>query len=753
MPNERQGIATRRPKLVVIVAGIIVLLTLGLGLTVTKHLSAGGFDAGGTESDRVARLIEERFGVGDVDAVFLVRAETGDVDDPEVVSAATDVVDRVRDQPEVSDVISYWEVPEAPGLRSDQGDSALVLIELGGTENEKNDWLRDTNEELDGADDAITVQIGGNSEVFRAIQDQIVTDLIVAEGIAVVISMILLLLVFRSVVAALLPIAVGVLSASLTLFVLRVLAEYVEVSVFALNLTSALALGLGIDYGLLIVARFREELNAGWDTAKAVARTMRTAGRTVVYSGITVGLSLSALLLFPLPFLRSFAYAAIPVVFGTVLCGVLLLPALLSLLGPDIEKWSLRRLPSLSMKESTWERIVRWALRFRFPVAAVLIVVLVFLAVPFLHADIGKSDDRVLPGDTPVTMVQEEIRENFPGNTAFPMRVYLPGAGEDPDGTETREDLAERISQVEGVSIVRGAGGLWEEGDLIVPDPGTADMVDGEGAYLEGLLEPRLEVYSSEAGEVVTQIRDLTYEDGSPEVTGEAARMVDNKDVITERLPWAIGAVALFSAVLIFLMTGSVLVPIKAIILNFLSLTAMFGVMVWGFQDGNLEWLLGFTSTGYLDNAMPILMFCVAFGLSMDYELFLVARMKEEYDRTGDNDAAVVKGIKKTGAVITAAAMLMAVVFAGMIFSQVSLIQMAGLGVVLAILVDAFLVRAYLVPALMGIMGHVNWWAPGFLRRFHQRVGLREDLDDGVPPPAPRDGGPREREAAGRSGD
>lgn len=750
MTNDRPGIAVRKPKAVVVVAGLIVVLTLGFGATVTQYLSAGGFDAKDTESDRVARTVEERFGAGDTDAVLLVRAESGDVDDPAVAEAAEELVDRTRERDGVEEVISYWEVPQAPGLLSDEGDSALVLIELEGTENDKNEWLRDTEETLDDAGEAITVQIGGNSEVFRAIQDQIITDLVVAEGIAVVISMVLLLMVFRSLVAALLPIAVGLVSAGLTLFVLRVLAEQVEVSVFALNLTSALALGLGIDYGLLMVSRFREELGSGRGTVEAVGRTMRTAGRTVVYSGVTVGLSLSTLLLFPLPFLRSFAYAAIPVVFGTVLCGVLLLPALLTLLGPNVEKGSLRRLPSLTMKERTWERMARWSLRRRIPVAAVLTLGLVLLAVPFLHADIGKSDDRVLPEDTPVTMVQQEIREGFPGNTAFPLRILLPGAGEDEGGQDVQREMAERISQLDGVSTVRGAGGLWEDGEMLVQDPSTVEMADAEGSYLETLLDPGLEVYSSEAGAVVEEVRALSHEGTTPEVTGEASRMVDNKDVITERLPWAVGIIALFSAVLIFLMTGSVLVPVKALVLNFLSLTAMFGVMVWGFQDGNLEGLLGFTPTGYLDNAMPILMFCVAFGLSMDYELFLVARMKEEYDRTGDNTAAVVAGITKTGAVITAAAMLMAVVFAGMVFSQVSLIQMAGLGVVLAILVDAFVIRAFLVPALMGLMGHANWWAPPFMRRFHERAGLREGPGGDV---SATDQESREREEVLRAAD
>ncbi len=712
------------------VACVIVMVTLAFGVTVTQYLSAGGFDAAGTESDRVARTVQERFGAPDNDAVFLVRADSGDVDDPEVVSAAADLVTSVRESEGVADVVSYWEEPQVPGLRSDEGDSALVLVELEGTENDKNEWLREANVSLTETDEAITAQIGGESEVFRSIQDQIVADLVVAEGIAVFISMVLLLLVFRSVVASLLPIAVGLVSAALTLFLLRVLAEQVEVSVFALNLTSALALGLGIDYGLLMVSRFREELKAGRDTAQAVSRTMRTAGRTVVYSGITVGLSLSTLLLFPLPFLRSFAYAAIPVVFGTVLCGVLLLPALLTLLGPNIEKGSLHHLPSLTMKERTWAGVAGWSLRHRLPVAVVLTVALVFLAVPFLRVDIGKSDYRVLPSDTPVSQVQQELKDDFPGNTAFPVRVLLPGAGTDADGTDVQRDMAEQISEIDGISVVSGAGGLWRDGETVAPDPSTADMADAEGSYLEGLLEPQMDVYSDEAGDVVSEIRALSYEGGAPEVTGEAARTVDNKDVISERLPWAVSVIALFSAALIFLMTGSVLVPIKAVVLNFLSLTAMFGVMVWGFQDGNLEGLLGFTSTGYLDNAMPILMFCVAFGLSMDYELFLVARMKEEYDRTGDNTAAVVTGIRKTGAVITAAALLMAVVFAGMVFSQVSLIQMAGLGVVLAILADAFVIRAFLVPALMGMLGHANWWAPKFMRRFHRRVGLREGLDD-----------------------
>lgn len=720
------GFIHKRPKSILVVAAAVLMISLAGGSGVVSHLSDSGFDANGTESARTSERMQSEFNVGESDAVLLITARNGDIDSPASVAAGNGIVAELRTDPAVVSVLPYWANKQLRSLRGEDGSQALVVVELTGSQHDKSAWLSGMHERYDQIQGEVTVQLGGKAEVFRAIQGQVIVDLIVAEAIAVSLSMILLLFVFRSVTAALLPIALGALSGGVTLFVLRVLSSYTEVSVFALNLTSALALGLGIDYGLLMVTRFREELAAGRATPEAIARTMRTAGRTVMFSGIAVALSLATLLLFPLPVLRSFGYAAIPVVVVAVLGATVVLPAMLRLLGPGINRGSLHRLPRINASEQTWERLSTWTIRHRIPVSVIGVLMLCALAVPFFHIDIGRSDDRVLPADTPVRQVQQQIRTNFPANLAFPISVYLPGLGRSAEDQKTLDEFSARISNLPEIGLVQGGQGIWQHGQLVQPIPGLATQMSTEqNSYLSVLVRPDIRVYSSEATRAVEQIQDIGREQRVM-VGGESARFVDNRQVIGDRLPVAIGLIMLCTFGLVFLLTGSVVVPIKALFLNLLSLTATFGVMVWIFQDGHLAGLFGFTPSGYLDNAVPVLMFCTAFGLSMDYELFLVARIHEEFLKTGDNDLAIIEGIKKTGAVFTSAALLLSIVFAGLIASEVSLVQMAGLGIVLAIIMDATLIRSLMVPALMSMMGRANWWAPGFLRRLHTRLHLSE---------------------------
>ncbi|HEX4226777.1 MAG TPA: MMPL family transporter [Pseudonocardiaceae bacterium] len=729
--KEPKGFLQRNPKLVLIVAGIILLITLGVGVTVIPALSGGGFDATDSQSSVIQTTMLNEFKIGNADAAFLVTADQGSVDTPANYAAGKALAEQVQQTPGVQAVISYWTTADLGGLRGNDGKQALLLVQLAGSQNDKSAWLTSAHTRYDTMHGPISVQIGGDAEVFRAIQDQIVSDLVRTEAIAVPLSLILLLFVFRSLMSALLPLSLGALSAGITFFVLKVLAGFTEVSIFSLNLTSALALGLGIDYGLLMVTRFREELGRGQPVPVAVRNTVRTAGRTVLFSGLTVGLSLATLLLFPLPFLRSFAYAAIPSVAGAILGGLVVLPAMLRLLGHNIEKWPLTRLPKINASEATWAKIATFAIRRRFPVTLLLVIVLGVLAIPFLHVTIGKDDDRVLPTSAPVRTVQQEIRDNFAGNLAYPVNVYLPGLGDNANGHQAQATIAAEITNLPSVSLARGANGIWEHGSKVAPLPGAnAVMSNGRDSFLSVVLKPDVDVYSDQAQQTVLDIRAISYQGVHPEVTGESALLIDDVRSIEDHLPWAIALIVLFTFIMTFLLTGSVVVPIKALVLNLLSLTATFGVMVWGFQDGHLQGLLGFTSSGYLDDAMPVLMFCAAFGLSMDYELFLVSRIHEEFVRTGDNKAAVVAGIKKTGAVFTSAALLLAVVFAGLIASKVSIIKMAGLGIVLAVLMDAIVIRSLLVPALMSMMGKANWWAPRFLRRLHTKVRLSEDYED-----------------------
>ncbi len=711
----------RRSKAVLIIAAVVVLVSLAGGATVLSQLSGGGFDAAGTRSAKAADVLREKYDATDPDAVLLVTAREGDVDTPAMRRYGSALVERLSRLSGVDRVTSYWGSPGAESfLRSRDGSKALVAVSLNGDTNDKSKFLRELGSRVDLSSTEATISVGGGSEVFRAIQDQIVKDLAVSEAVAVAISLILLLMVFRSVGASLLPLAMGIISASVTLLVLNVLAHLTEVSIFALNLTSALALGLGIDYGLLMVSRFREELGAGRTVPDAVRVTRATAGRTVVFSGLTVALALGSLLVIPLPFLRSFAYAAVPVVLVAVVAAVVVLPAALALLGHRIDWLPLRRLPRISPSDDFFARAGRWSIRHRLPVAALAIVGLSLLALPFLHIQIGKSDERVLRPGADIRATQSQISNDFPTNSAYPITVLV-GRGEASSGQV--EQTASRISSIDGIGAVTGPSRVWVAGRDFAPAAATPQ----EGTYwrLTAVYGSGVDPYTDTARTAVTEIRDLTAPaDGL--VGGETARLMDTNEVIADRLPWALLLILLTSLILIFLLTGSLVVPIKAVVLTVLSLSATFGVMVWGFQDGHLEGLLGFTSPGYLDNAMPVLIFCTAFGLSMDYELFLVSRIHEEFRSSGDNDLAIERGLRHTGGVFTSAALLLAVVFAGLLTSHASLIQMAGLGIVLAILLDATVIRCLVVPALMSLMGRANWWAPRPLRSLHRAVGLQE---------------------------
>jgi putative drug exporter of the RND superfamily len=725
------------PRVVIVLALVVTVMSLAGGFSVVNRLSSGGFDAAGTSSADVSEILEREYGVSDPDVVVLVTARDGVVESGGARDFGRALTASLRALgPEVDSVTSYWDDEHVRSLRSSDGEQALIAVSLDGETDAKLSFLSELSERVTLTDDAAQARVGGSAEVFRVIQGQIVGDMVVAEGIAVTISMILLLLVFRSVGAALLPLTMGLMAASVTLLALNVVSRFAEVSIFAMNLTSALALGLGIDYGLLMVSRYREELAAGRSVEEAVQVTRATAGRTVLFSGLTVGLALGSLLVIPLPFLRSFAYAAIPVVLVSMATAIVVLPAILRLVGRRIDWLPLRRAPRISPSDDAFARVGRWSIRHRLVIAVVGIAGLCAIASSFLHVQIGKSDERVLRAEAPIRAVMGDISENFPENAAFPITVLVPRERVDAAGIET---LTQQISQVDRIGLVQGPQGVWSQGQALGPaQPVTAGESE-EHWRLTALLESGQDPYAVQTQQSVDRISDLVVgRDGI--VGGETARLMDTTGVIGGRLPWVIGLIILTSLVLVFLLTGSVVVPIKAIVLNLLSLSATFGVMVWGFQDGNLAGLLGFTATGYLDNAMPALIFCAAFGLSMDYELFLVSRIHEEFLRTGDNDAAIVAGLRHTGSVFTSAALLLAVVFAGLIYSGVSLIQMAGLGIVLAIILDATLIRCFLVPSLMSLMGRANWWAPRPMRALHRRIGLRESAL--VPEPVDR---PRHR--------
>jgi putative drug exporter of the RND superfamily len=722
---ERLGrFAVRRRRWVLAGTFVGVVVAGALGGGVFDRLSGGGFSDPQAESTRAGEQLEEAFGAGDVNLVFLVTAEQGSVDGHEVAAEGVALTERLEREPAIEQAFSYWTLGSAPPLRSDDESQALVLARIDGDEDEVDAAIEELSPQFAGAHGLLSVEVGGQAEVFRQVSRQVESDLQKAEAITFPIVLILLVLVFGSVVAAGLPLTVAAISVIGTLLVLFLLTLATDVSIFSINLTTALGIGLGIDYSLFIVSRFREELRAGAAPDDAIVRTVDTAGRTILFSGLTVAIALSALLVFPMYFLRSFAYAGIAVVALASFGALVLLPSLLAAIGPGVDRWTLlRRTP----KENggSWHRVATFVMRRPWPIAISVVAVLLLLGTPFLGVNFGLPDDRVLPQSASSRKVQDQIRANFSSEEAAALSVVAVEAG--PSGPRRDSEVtgyAAALSRLDGVARVDASTGSYKDGRNVSPPTAASDRFSSDdGTWLA--VVPSVEPISEQGEELVNDVRSASAPFETL-VAGRSADLVDSKDGIYARLPLAAGIIAIATFALLFLMTGSLLVPLKAIVLNLLSLTATFGAMAWIFQEGNLSGVLDFTATGTLDTSMPILMFCIAFGLSMDYEVFLLSRIKEEYDRTGDNQASVAIGLERTGRIVTAAAALMSVVFLAFATSQITFIKMFGVGMALAVVMDATLIRAALVPAFMRLAGDANWWAPKPLRRLYQRLGLRE---------------------------
>jgi putative drug exporter of the RND superfamily len=742
-------LSTNHARAVVIAAVVVFAVAGALGGGVADHLTSGGFEDPSSESERADEALAERFDTGVPNLLLLVTAESGDVDDPAVAAAGQALTDELAAEDGVDDVISYWSEGNAPPLRNDDGSRALVVARIEGNDDQVEDRVTELAPRYErwagigggGDSAAVDVELGGFAEVFHEVSDTIEEDLVRAETIALPITMVLLVLVFGSVVAASLPLLVGVMSIVGTFFVLRVLATLTDVSIYALNLTTALGLGLAIDYSLFVVSRYREELRAGYTPRVAATRTVRTAGRTVAFSALTVAASLLAMLVFPFAFLRSFAYAGVAVALLAGLFSVVVLPAILVLLGHRVNALTLWRRSVTPPEEGVWHRIATVVMRRPIPIATAVIALLLVLGAPFLGLNLSSPDDRVLPESADVRQVHDVLREEFSSEEAGALSVVAPDAPNAVPGLRNQIDAyATQLATLPGVARVDAATGTYcgtgsaeqlgcQPGQLVLPPDSSpryaAFSADG-ATYLSVI--PSVEPVSEAGEDLVHDIRDADAP-WDVLVTGQSASLVDTNQSLFDRLPWALGLIAAITAVLLFMMFGSVVIPAKAIVLNVLSLTATFGAMVWIFQDGHLSGLLDFTATGSLNAAMPILMFCVAFGLSMDYEVFLLSRIKEEHDNGSDSVRSVAVGLERTGRIVTAAAVLIAVVMIAFATSRVSFIKLFGVGLALAVLADAFLIRGTLVPAFMRLAGDWNWWAPGPLRRFHDRWGITEHVD------------------------
>jgi RND superfamily putative drug exporter len=685
-----------------VLAGTAGLIVFGgtWGAGVFGSLTGGGYDDPDSPSSRAHARIVAEIGRQDLDLLVLYTSPTATVDEPAMLNPVRASLTALRARPEVYQVRSYYDTGDDTFVSIDRHATyAAIQLRGGGADANLVD-LEALRPALQVP--GVRIQVGGTTEFLRDANDQIERDIVRAEMLSLPILLVLLVLIFRGLVAAATPLLVGVLSIVGAFTVTRGLASITDVSVFAVNVITMLGLGMGIDYALFVVSRFREELARGLAPAGAVENTLRTAGRTVVVSGLTVALALSSLLLFPMAFLRSMGLGGMSAVLVAMLAALTALPALLAVLGRRINALPLRRAPATTPEaEGVWARLAQRVMRRPVRYLVVVVVMLAVLAAPFLGARFGGFDERILPVGTPSRTVAEEMARQFPAS-ADRIAVLVSGAA-----PAAAQGFASRVAGVAGVTGVVSAANR------------------GEATLL--LVGYRGEPSGDQARAAVVAIRELPPPEGAEVlVGGRAAADYDQLNALAGRLPEMALLVAGVTFVLLFLAFGSVVLPVKAVFMNIVSIGASFGVVVWVFQDGHLARWLSFTPTGFLEPTNLILMLAVLFGLSTDYEVFLLSRVREEWDRTGDNRRAVATGLQRTGGIITAAALLLIVVVGGFATGGAATIKMIGLGTLVAVAVDATLVRSLLVPATMRLLGRWNWWAPGPLSRIYRRYGLRE---------------------------
>jgi RND superfamily putative drug exporter len=712
-------IAVARARLVLAVGAIGLVVATYLGVSAFGKLQTEGFDDPASDSTRAAQVLEEEFG-GSADYVLLVTAGEGTVDDAAARAAGEELTRRLAQDAGLTDVVSYFDTG-APSMRSDDGRHAIVLASTadGAAGAEPAEVI----EEYGQDSGAVSVRVGGGEAVGEEIGGQIGRDLGLAESIAIPVILFLLVLAFGNVVGALTTLVVGILAILGTFAELSVLGSLTDVSIYAVNLTTGLGLGLAVDYGLLMLARVREERAAGRSTDDAVVRAVETAGRTITFSATTVAVALASLLVFPQYFLRSFAYAGIGVMLITAVSAVVLLPAALTLLGERVDAWRVPGVRGIRGGASPfWTRIARFVTRRPVLTAVPVLAVLLLMASPLLGISFGTPDDRVLPTSASSRQVGDVLREDFTGDDTAAVTVVADAAMEDGAVATYAADL----SRLPDVVRVESRGGLFVGGTAAPPagpTPPRATGADAERLLVVTGLDPR----SDDARDLVREIRDLPEPAGVDVlVGGPTAELVDSTDAIADRIPLALGWMALAMLVILFLFTGSVVQPVRALALNVVGLGATLGAMVWVFQDGHFADLLGFTPMP-MDTSMMVLLFVIAFGLSMDYEVFVLGRIKEMRDDGHPHEEAVVRGLAHTGRIVSTAAALIAISFFAFLVSDVSFIQFFGLGTGLAILIDATLVRGVLLPAAMSVLGEKAWYAPPALRAVHRRVGLAEE--------------------------
>ncbi len=673
----------------------LILVAGAIGSSVFGKLDSGGYSDPNSDSAKVFEYLTDDFKVKDPAVVLVVETKDGLIS-PSSSAAATKLEGQLKLEPGVDSTLSFWSSGGAPSLKSSDGKSGFLFIYSKSIEwDDIQDLGKRIQEKYEGNYENLRVYASGTGVFAHAINTKIADDLKLSEAISIPLTFILLVFVFGSLVASAMPLLVGVSAILGSLLVMYLLTLFTGVSVFALNLITGLGLGLGIDYSLLMVNRFREELHAGKSVDDAVRKTVSTAGKTVFYSGLTIVITLASLMLFPLMFLKSFGYAGVTVVIMAVLGSLVALPALLAILGKRINKALIRKGAITPKEDGRWAQTARFVMKRPSAVVVLSLLLLTIFAAPIKDIVFTQVDSRVLPASNPAAAASKIISERFPGQEGNPIEIVVP-------------DGAQRLSEINSFTAeIAKVDGVVRIGQ---------SQVFGNDVRVTAIhsMGPR----TPDAERLIKEIRDLPAPNGTL-IGGVAADYADTQGGIARTIPWTLLWIVIGVLVLLFVFTGSIILPIKAVILNILSLAATLGAITWIFVDGNLKWLVGdFTVTNAVDTGSIILVAVVAFGLSMDYELFLLSRIKEEHDAGKSNIESVAIGLQRSARIITAAAGLLAIVFASFVLSGVTSIKMLGFGVAFAIILDATLVRALLVPALMRLFGERNWWAPKSMKKF-----------------------------------
>jgi uncharacterized membrane protein YdfJ with MMPL/SSD domain len=704
----------RRRWLALAIAVLFVGFAGAWGTGVFAKLSSGNsFTPPDSQSQREQNLADATFGRHEADVVVLYRSATMTVGDPAYRQAVTTALSGLP-KADVAATTTYWSAGSpslvSAGLVSADRHATYAIIQLTGADDAaRQKAYKAIKQDLAAPSGAVTAQVGGNVPTEVAINSEVTADIAKAEGFSMPVLLILLTVIFGSLAAASLPVAIGGIAILGSFTVLRLISLGTTVSIYSLNITTILGLGLAIDYGLFIVTRFREELHRQPTVEQAVARTVATAGRTVAVSGVTVAVALTSLMLFPEVFLRSMGYGGVATVAVDMIAALTVLPALLAVLGHRVNAVRIRRTvakPPRQEASGGWYRLAHSVMRRPLIYVTVIVIGLLALGAPFLRISWGGTDARSLPATSTVRQVQDTLNAGFPVNSTAPIEalVMLPRTG---SATADLDAYLQRLDAVPGVT--RAQVTARQDGAVRIDVGYTPATV------------------STQARRIVTQIRGTAPPPGATVlVGGTTAQVVDELSSLGSTLPWMALLVATSTFVLLFLAFGSVVLPLKAIVMNVLSLSATFGVIVWIFQWGHLSRLLQFTPTGSIDPTMPILMLAIIFGLSMDYEVFLLSRIREVYDQTGDNAGSIAAGVARTGGLITSLAFLLIVVIGAFSASGVTFIKLAGVGMIVALVIDATVVRVLLVPATMRLLGRANWWAPRPLRRLYARYGIKE---------------------------